>query len=106
MATATPRQRSEERIPKRMFVRLSLPNSDQFEMGQTIDISPHGARVASKKFWPPNEHLLLRSLRGNFTSYARVVHCQCLAENSYALGLELYNPVGDWIAPTKPSHRH
>jgi hypothetical protein len=106
LATATQRNRSEERIPKRMFVRLSRPDSNQFEMAQTIDISPHGARVASKKFWQPNDHLLLRSLRGNFTSYARVVHCQCLAENSYSLGLEFYNPVGDWIAPAKPPLRH
>jgi hypothetical protein len=95
------RQRSEERIPQRMFVRLSLPDGGTFEMAQTIDISRHGARVATKRFWAPNQHLLLRSLRGNLSSYARVVRCESLAENSYCLGLELYNPVGDWAGASR-----
>jgi len=90
------RQRAEARIPQRMFVRLYLPDGITFEMGQTIDISRHGARVSTKRFWPLNQHLVVRSLRGNLSSYARVVHCESLAENSFHLGLELYNPVGDW----------
>lgn len=108
MALTAPvtRRRAENRIPQRMFVRLSLPDSNQFEMAQTIDISRHGACVATKKSWQPDQHLLLRSLRGNFTSYARVVHCEFLAENSYSLGLELYNPVGDWTASTRSPHRN
>lgn len=89
----------------RMFVRLSLPDNSNFEMAKTIDISRHGARIATKKFWETNQHLLLRSLRGNFSAYARVAHCEYLAENSYCLGLELYNPVGDWTASAKSSQR-
>lgn len=92
------RQRSEKRIPQRMFVRLSLPDGGSFEMAQTIDISRHGARVCTKRFWPPNQHLMLRSLRGNLSSYARVVRCEPTADDSFCLGLELYNPVGDWTS--------
>lgn len=101
VADASTRQRSEERIPQRMFVRLSLPDGASFEMAQTIDISRHGARVATKRFWAPNQHLLLRALRGNLSAYARVVRCESLAENSYCLGLELYNPVGDWAGASR-----
>jgi len=103
---ASPRQRSEERVQQRMFVRLYLSDGDDFHMGQTIDISPHGARVFTRRFLAPNQHLVLRSLRGNLTSYARVAHCEAVAENSYALGLELYNPIGDWESAALPSaHR-
>ena len=105
MASAQSRQRAEERFPQRMFVRLSFPDGDNFEMAQTIDVSRHGARVSTKKPWPPNQHLMLRSLRGHFTSYARVAHCESLAEDSYSLGLELYNPVGEWLTPSRPPSR-
>jgi PilZ domain len=100
--TAPSRQRAEERIPQRMFVRLSFPDGGNFEMAQTIDISRHGARVSTKKPWEPNQHLMIRSLRGHFTSYARVAHCELLEDNSYCLGLELYNPVGDWTRSARP----
>jgi len=99
------RRRAEERIAQRMFVRLYLSEGDDFAMGQTIDISPHGARVFTKRFLAPNQRLFLRSIRGNLSSYARVAHCESLSEDSYALGLELYNPVGDWISPSSPSSR-
>lgn len=92
------RQRSEERTPQRMFVRLYLSNTDDFAMAQTIDVSPHGAKVFTKKFVAPNQHLVLRSLRGNLTSYARVAHCEPATDNAFNIGLELYNPIGDWSA--------
>jgi hypothetical protein len=104
LATVPTRRSDENRIPMRTFLRLSLPDNSSFEMAQTIDISRHGARVASKKFWQPNQHLMVRSLRGNLTTYARVAHCEHLSENSYCLGLEFYNPVGDW-AVNLPPHR-
>lgn len=96
------RKRTEQRFPLRLFVRLYLPDTADFEIAQTIDISRHGARVSTRKFHAPNQHLLLRSLRGNLTSYARVVHCESLNTSSYSLGLELYNPIGDWSAPLTP----
>jgi hypothetical protein len=96
------RPRAEQRTAQRLFVRLYLTEGDDFAMGQTIDISPHGARVFTKRFLQPNQHLVLRSLRGNFTSYARVAHCQPVSEDSYNLGLELYNPIGNWDPPTQP----
>ena len=105
MPTVPVRRRLEDRVPLRLFVKLSIPDTKEFEMAQTIDISRHGALVVSKRFWELNQHLLLRSLRGNFTSYARVAHCQSLAENSYAIGLQLFNPTGDWPShPLSPSH--
>jgi hypothetical protein len=94
------RKRAEERVQQRMFVRLYPSDSEDFAMAQTIDVSPHGARVFTKRFLEPNQRLVLRSLRGNLTSYARVAHCESVNEDSYNLGLELYNPIGDWDPPT------
>jgi hypothetical protein len=101
----SPRQRSEQRVQERMFVRLYLSEDGDFHMGQTIDISPHGARVFTRKFMPPNQHLMLRSLRGNLTSYARVAYCEAVTENSYSLGLQLYNPIGNWESAALSSNR-
>jgi hypothetical protein len=107
MATVSIRRRVEKRIPMRMFVKLTVPDGGNFEMAQTVDISRHGARVICNHYWELNQNLVLRSLRGNFTSYARVVHCTFLSENSFSLGLQLYNPTGSWPtrihpAPTGP----
>jgi hypothetical protein len=96
MPTPSIRRRIEARVPARLFVKLAIPDTGEFEITQTVDISLHGARVLSKHFWRPNDHLVLRCLRGNFTSYARVVHCHFLSDQSYALGLQLLNPAGAW----------
>ena len=102
MSDAAARPRAEERFPLRLFVRLYLSEGAEFEIAQTVDISRHGARVFTRKFHPPNQNLVLRSLRGNLTSYARVAHCQPVSDTSYCLGLELYNPIGEWSS-TLPS---
>jgi PilZ domain-containing protein len=100
MAIAPARRRAEKRTSLRLFVKLSIPETNQFEVAHTLDISRHGALVVTKRVWAINEHLLLRSLRGNFSSYARVAHCKSLADHSFAIGLQLFNPTGDW--PTQP----
>lgn len=105
MATATPSQRAESRIPLKMFVKLSDPENGKFELTTTVDISCHGARVVSRSFREPDQHVLIRSIRGNLYSHARVVHCRSLTDNSYAVGLELYHPTGDWTTPVEPPRK-
>ena len=97
------RSRRESRIPMRMFVKLSIPEQGKFELAHTVDISCHGARVASKSFWEPNEQLLVQSIRGNLHSRARVAHCQAVTDGSYTVGLELYYPTGGWTGFGEPS---
>lgn len=84
-------------------MKLSIPESGRFEMAYTVDTSCHGARVASRSFWEPNEHLLIQSIRGSLYSRARVAHSQCLSDGSYVVGLELYYPLGDWTAFSESS---
>jgi hypothetical protein len=105
VASVTPSQRAENRIPMRMFVKLSDPVNGEFELASTVDISCHGARVVSRSFREPDQLLLIRSIRGSLYSHARVVHCESITADSYAVGLQLYHPTGDWTTPVKPSPR-
>ncbi len=94
--------RKEARIPVKMFVNLYSPDNPTFEVAPTIDISCHGVRVVTKKIWRPNQPLSVRSIRGNFYSRARVVHCQPYTDDSFVIGIEMYYPRGDWTKPSKP----
>ena len=88
--------RAETRIVKRMLVRLLNPANGGLEITPTVDISCHGAQVVSRHFWQPNNQLLVRSIRGNLYSRARVAHYRSLTNDSYFVGLHLYHPTQDW----------
>jgi hypothetical protein len=92
----SPPGRAETRIPKRMLVRLWNPENAGLEITPTIDISRHGAQVVSKRFWQPNDQLLVRSIRGGLYARARVAHYRSLTNDSYMVGLHLYRPTRDW----------
>jgi len=62
----------------------------------TENVSSHGARVVAHKPWKPNEPLDLRSPLGDFRARARVVYCQPLKEDLFALGLQLIASTGHW----------
>jgi hypothetical protein len=91
--------RKESRIPVKMFVNLHSLDNPIFEVAPTIDISCHGARVVTKKIWPPDQQLSVRSIRGNLYSHARVVYCQPYQDNFFVIGIEMYYPTGDWTKP-------
>jgi len=88
--------RAEDRVPRKLFVKLSNPVTGSFELTQTVDVSRHGALVLSKHFFRPNQHVLVRSIRSSFSSYARVAHCDSRPDGSFAVGLDLYRPAPDW----------
>lgn len=98
MANAPFPLRTESRIPKRILVRLSNPERGRLEITHTVDISGHGAQVVSRRFCRPSEQLLLQSIRGSLYSRARVAHYRSLTQDSYLVGLHLYDPTQDWTA--------
>lgn len=97
--------RSESRVAKRILVRLSYPEKGEFEIAPTVDISCHGARVVSRRFWPPNLRVSVQSISGHLYSRARVAHCQLLTNGSYATGLELFRPSKVWTKFSKAPRR-
>jgi len=90
--------RKEARIAVKMFVNLHSEDDPSTEVAPTIDISCHGARVVSKRRWQPNQQVSVRSIRGDFYSRARVVHCKPYTDNSFAVGIEMYYPTSDWTS--------
>jgi hypothetical protein len=90
--------RKEVRIAVKMFVNLYSEDNPSTEVAPTIDISCHGARVVSKRRWKPNQQVSVRSIRGDFYSRARVVHCQPHKDNSFVVGVQMYYPSSDWAS--------
>jgi hypothetical protein len=91
--------RKETRIPLKLFVNLYSPETHTFEVGMTNDVSCHGAQIVTRKFWEPNLPISIRSIRGDFYSRGRVVHCQRHL-GTFLVGLEMYYPEGSWSTPT------
>ncbi|HKV26384.1 MAG TPA: PilZ domain-containing protein [Candidatus Acidoferrum sp.] len=93
-------RRGESRSPVHVTVDLSgLDVHTVAQQGITENVSARGARVLLSRPWQPNEHVRVRSLLGSLRSRARVVYCQRLGKDSYAIGLELFVSVGAWILP-------
>ena len=90
-------RRFEERVPLTVRVDLcSLDIRHRTQEGLTENISAHGARVVSTSPWRLNERLNLWSLPGDFRARARVVYCEPLGRNSFAIGLQLLASSGGW----------
>jgi PilZ domain-containing protein len=96
-------RRAETRTPMKMFVRLSDPATGEFEIACTSDVSSHGACVVTKNVWQPDRNVLVRPIRGNLSSRARVTHCGRRTDGSYRVGLELYPATEDWATSHKPA---
>jgi hypothetical protein len=56
--------------------------------------------VETRKYWESGEQLWVRSIRGNLYSRARVAYCHRQTDNTYAMGLDLLFPTGDWTRPS------
>ena len=96
MVKPHPARRAEPRVTMRMFVKLSVRGSESFELTPTSNVSCHGVCVETKKQWQSGEQLWVRSIRGNLFSFARVAYCEPQANGTFAMGLNLQFPTGDW----------
>ena len=69
--------RMEKRLPIAIVVRLSrmhhLPATEE-ETTYTDNVSPHGARVISKRSWRSGEEALIAPLTGEFPQVGTVVY--------------------------------
>jgi hypothetical protein len=87
---AMPTARSDQRITKEMAVELVRPHALQFkETAMVQNVSARGMRVATEQVWRPGDPMLLSSPESGFRTEARVVYCQRMENNRFAVGLEL-----------------
>jgi hypothetical protein len=62
----------------------------------TINVSPHGARVKTKRRWRAEEQLWLASLTSYFRVQGSVVYCQPLTNGDFCVGLRFRTTFIDW----------
>ena len=95
-----PNGRSDRRITKEVAVELARPGASQLrEMAIAQNVSARGMRVATEDVWLPGDPVLLSSPESGVRAQARVVYCQRMENNRFAVGLELLAPLGEWTEP-------
>jgi hypothetical protein len=90
--------RREKRNPEKLQVLLSrMAEPLLTEAASTDNVSSHGMRVRTDRPWKRDTHLIVQSSDYVLWGRARVVYCQALPPNTFALGLQLLARTGDWI---------
>src|SRR5258708_29017327 len=90
---AVPHGRSDKRVTKEVMVELARPDDPRLkETAIAQNVSARGLRVATERVWRPGDHVLISSLESGLRTQARVVYCQRMKNNRFAVGLELLSP--------------
>ena len=92
---------SDSRTEKRqsMSVPVYLASIEDLRTAErtvTENVSPHGARVLSKRPWQPGEESIVTPLSGEFSLIARVIHCSPITGHCFRLGMEFPNRAVNW----------
>ena len=89
--------RIEKRLPTSVPVYLaSLDEPRSRERTITENVSPHGARVVSQRFWQSGEESLITPLRGEFPRVGRVIYCLPKTVDRFCLGVEFPDRTVKW----------
>jgi hypothetical protein len=89
--------RSEKRIAKQATVEVCLVDDPQLkEKTLTENVSAHGARVLMQRRLRSKQQAVVISPNEGVWSRATVVYCQLVAENKFAIGLELATRAESW----------
>jgi len=89
--------RIERRLPTSVPVYLaSLDEPRSRERTLTENVSSHGARVISQRFWQSGEESLITTLTGEFRQVGRVIYCLPKAGDHFCLGVEFPDRTVEW----------
>ena len=92
--------RLEKRIRLAVPVQISSPlEPAATERTTTENVCSLGIRILTQRARDLNERLMISSPVGDLRTLARVVYCQRVAENRFAIGLELSRRVELWAKP-------
>jgi len=80
--------RMEKRVPLEVGVYLGS-NEQLFaaERAITANVSPHGARVITRRRWRAEERPWLAPVSSEFRLQAKVIYCQALKNGCFCVGL-------------------
>ncbi len=89
--------RIEKRFPTAVAVYLaSLEEPRVRERTLAENVSPHGARLISKRSWRPGEESLITPLAGEFPQVARVIYCVPKTAGRFYVGVEFTTRAVKW----------
>jgi hypothetical protein len=74
----------------------SLEDPRTPERTLTENVSPHGARMHSKRPWQPGEESLITLLTGELPQIGRVIYCLPRAGFGFCLGIEFPDHAVKW----------
>ena len=91
--------RSSGRVGKEVSVALGRSDHPEpIDNALSQNLSSRGMRLTTEHAWRPGEQALV-SAEGGVRTEARVVYCEYLGSDKFAVGLELVKPVGKWASP-------
>ena len=89
--------RLEKRLATSVPVYLaSLEEPHARERTLTENVSPHGARVVSKRSWRSGEGSLISTLTEEFPQVGRVIYCVPKAGDRFCVGVEFQGRTVKW----------
>ena len=89
--------RSEKRVVKAVRVEVSLVDeATHKEKTLTENVSAHGMRVLTQRRFRPKQQAVVISPSDGVWSRAKVIYCVAVAENRFAVGMELTGRVESW----------
>jgi hypothetical protein len=89
--------RIEKRFPTAVPVYLaSLEEPRARERTLAENVSPHGARLISKRSWRPGEESLVTPLAEESPQVARVIYCLPKTADRFYLGVEFRDRTAKW----------
>jgi PilZ domain len=92
--------RSEKRIARTLSIELCLKDAPkQREKTLTENVSAHGARVLMEQRLQPGQQVVVHSPREGVESQGRIVYCQRVSAQTFAIGLELVVRAEPWAKP-------
>lgn len=88
--------RKQPRTPERLLIQISAVYDPRVtELASVENVSLYGTRVMTSRPWEPGFHVELTRPSGNRWARARVVYCQPIDGNRFAVGLNLLTLEGD-----------
>ena len=89
--------RNEKRVTMAIPVCLVTAKKLLFaDQALTVNVSPHGARVVTRRRWHPEEEPRLASSSGELEAQAKVVYCEPLADGQFCIGLQFSSAKINW----------
>jgi hypothetical protein len=97
--------RTERRVLKPVAVYLMIAEKPlPAEQAMSVNVSPHGVRLRTKRRWKPGERARLATEWSGFHVEASVVYCEPLPDGRFAVGLEFRTGVINWGDAWKKPH--